>query len=183
MTSVLLLSANWNNHFISASLFSFQHASGHRKSPGGFVCPICSKTFGLNHNLRRHMKTIHLGVKSHVCPVCSHRFGQSSDLKFHAKQMHGLTMWMSSNGKTNVILDWLDIHLIKKVLIKQICSFLSAICSAYNHARDRDGLDSICIITFSYWSAKINKDKNGNMMFQPMSLQKVWILYINLWCW
>ena len=48
-------------------------------------CPICDKKIV---DLKRHVKTIHEGIKSHRCQICGVKFGQSGHLKVHVKTVH-----------------------------------------------------------------------------------------------
>ena len=58
-----------------------------------FYCRICEIKFSQHQNLKRHMKSIHQGIRNHKCNKCEKSFFQSSSLKAHYMQKHDL------NGK------------------------------------------------------------------------------------
>ena len=46
-------------------------------------CESCQKEFGLRGNLIKHIRTVHEGLKNHVCDLCGKAYGRSNDLKKH----------------------------------------------------------------------------------------------------
>merc|ERR1711879_121196 len=51
-------------------------------------CKICDQKFGLNGTLKKHVKTVHDRIKSHQCKICDKKFGQSGSLNKHVKRIH-----------------------------------------------------------------------------------------------
>ena len=48
-----------------------------------FPCENCDKVFTDPSNLQRHIRTNHVGARSHACPECGKTFATSSGLKQH----------------------------------------------------------------------------------------------------
>ena len=48
-----------------------------------FSCEHCEKTFTDPSNLQRHIRSQHMGARSHACPDCGKTFATSSGLKQH----------------------------------------------------------------------------------------------------
>jgi hypothetical protein len=59
--------------------------SGTKMSP---QCDDCGATFSRSDHLKRHIKSVHIGVKSHVCPACHRSFARSDDLHRHVRLVH-----------------------------------------------------------------------------------------------
>lgn len=48
-----------------------------------FHCENCDKQFTDPSNLQRHIRSQHVGARSHACPECGKTFATSSGLKQH----------------------------------------------------------------------------------------------------
>ena len=53
-----------------------------------FQCDICDKLFSSKSNLKKHIDTIHLKLKSHKCEECGKTFNQKGNLKYHVNSVH-----------------------------------------------------------------------------------------------
>lgn len=53
------------------------------------VCSICQKVYGSPTNLRRHIETVHLKIKSFFCTICSKNFSQKKVLEYHLRTHNG----------------------------------------------------------------------------------------------
>jgi hypothetical protein len=53
-------------------------------------CTLCHKVFGQAGDLRRHVDTVHLGLKKYVCDFdeCAKAFGEASNLRAHISMVH-----------------------------------------------------------------------------------------------
>ena len=49
-------------------------------SSNNFTCEICEKTFSTNKNKDKHIKIVHGEVKIFECSVCSKKFGLTHEL-------------------------------------------------------------------------------------------------------
>ena len=51
----------------------------------GKVCPYehCNKSFSTSYNLSKHVKVVHLKIKSFRCPRCGRDFGYKHTLRNH----------------------------------------------------------------------------------------------------
>ena len=43
------------------------------------VCPKCDKTFSNDYKVKRHIQTVHEGVKNWQCTICPKRFSEKKD--------------------------------------------------------------------------------------------------------
>ncbi|XP_038105377.1 zinc finger protein 16-like [Culex quinquefasciatus] len=59
------------------------HMNSHQIEPS-FFCPTCSAGFKCQASLRRHHKSVHLGLKRFACPECGRQFAQKTHLQQHA---------------------------------------------------------------------------------------------------
>ena len=62
--------------------------SSNTKESGKNKCDICNKTFSYSHALNRHVKTVHLQMRSWTCEFCEAKFKQRSDLNNHVLAKH-----------------------------------------------------------------------------------------------
>ena len=53
-----------------------------------YKCQQCDKGFSHPRNLKRHIETIHDGVKKYKCDFCGKDFNQSAHLKGHIINAH-----------------------------------------------------------------------------------------------
>ena len=51
-------------------------------------CESCGKSFARVENLKRHVKTVHEGVKDHKYDSCGKSFSQAGILKKHVEINH-----------------------------------------------------------------------------------------------
>jgi hypothetical protein len=51
-------------------------------------CEDCGAAFSRSDHLKRHIKSVHIGVKSYVCPACHRSFARSDDLHRHVRLVH-----------------------------------------------------------------------------------------------
>jgi len=60
---------------------------GERKVTPRGVCPLCGKSFTRRHEVLRHVKRIHLGLRSYPCPEegCDYVGKTKADLKAHCR--------------------------------------------------------------------------------------------------
>ncbi|TPX69838.1 hypothetical protein SpCBS45565_g02238 [Spizellomyces sp. 'palustris'] len=63
-------------------------------APRTFTCPHCTAQFRRNHDLRRHMRSLHSNDegKPHACDVCGKKFARSDALRRHVKRGCGNAM-------------------------------------------------------------------------------------------
>lgn len=47
------------------------------------ICIHCSRGFGTQRNLKRHIETVHEGIKKFKCEPCNKAYSQSHELKKH----------------------------------------------------------------------------------------------------
>jgi len=62
--------------------------SSNTNESGKNKCDICNKTFSYSHALNRHVKTVHLQMRSWTCEFCEGKFKQRSDLNNHVLAKH-----------------------------------------------------------------------------------------------
>ena len=51
------------------------------QSDEGFNCKFCGKFFNLKGNLKKHVATVHDGVRNFMCPICNKSFTQNHSLR------------------------------------------------------------------------------------------------------
>ena len=65
-----------------------------------YTCDKCNLTFGMNENLKQHIKHVHEG---HTCVKCL--------LTFEVKECLNDNDWIECNNELNVIMiDWFECH-------------------------------------------------------------------------
>jgi len=52
-------------------------------------CPSCTTSFTCKSNLRRHIKSVHQGIKPHSCEVCEKKFASKNEVKEHMSMHTG----------------------------------------------------------------------------------------------
>lgn len=65
-----------------------------------FACFLCGKTFGLKHNLYRHLRT-HTGERPHQCPHCEYRGTRRSHVLMHINRVHQRHDYHASSSSTH----------------------------------------------------------------------------------
>ena len=53
-----------------------------------YKCEKCSKSFSKGQVLRRHIRSVHEGVKNYRCETCDKAFGEAHNLKKHLRTVH-----------------------------------------------------------------------------------------------
>ena len=53
-----------------------------------FKCNICEYKSGRKSTLKRHIKTVHEGIKDFKCSICEYKTGIKTDLKKHIESVH-----------------------------------------------------------------------------------------------
>ena len=66
----------------------FIHRNEGKSSEYNCVCPQCDKTFSNDYKVKRHIQTVHEGVKNWQCTICPKRFYDKKDLGRHVKGVH-----------------------------------------------------------------------------------------------
>ena len=61
-----------------------------RSEQANFKCKVCGKEFSRTTTLRRHHKSVHLGLRPFYCEDCGDNttFAQKQDLDHHTKRVH-----------------------------------------------------------------------------------------------
>ena len=58
------------------------------KKPPGYSCSICAARFMTKQGMKKHILSIHEGVKPFECDVCHSKFSQGHGLKKHKARFH-----------------------------------------------------------------------------------------------
>ena len=66
----------------------FIHRNEGKSSEYNNVCPKCDKTFSNDYKVKRHIQTVHEGVKNWQCTICPKRFSEKKDLGRHVRGVH-----------------------------------------------------------------------------------------------
>ena len=66
----------------------FIHRNEGKTSEFSGVCPHCEKTFSNDYKVKRHIETVHEGIKHWQCSVCPKRFYEKKDLSRHIRGVH-----------------------------------------------------------------------------------------------
>ena len=66
----------------------FIHRNEGKTSEYSGICPHCEKTFSNDYKVKRHIETVHEGVKHWQCSVCPKRFYEKKDLGRHIRGVH-----------------------------------------------------------------------------------------------
>ena len=67
-------------------------------------CDICYTTYrgsDKKRSLRRHIKSVHDGVKDHVCQFCGRKFGRKYTLATHVARLHADQLEAPSSQQNN----------------------------------------------------------------------------------
>ncbi|KAJ3218424.1 hypothetical protein HK099_005077 [Clydaea vesicula] len=51
-----------------------------------FTCDLCAASFRRSHDLKRHIRSLHVAVKAFACPTCNKRFARTDALKRHCSR-------------------------------------------------------------------------------------------------
>ena len=62
--------------------------AGNFKRELRFPCDICGKLFRWNHDVKRHMKVVHMGLKQFECVICGKKFVDKAALNIHIETNH-----------------------------------------------------------------------------------------------
>jgi len=79
----------------------FIHRNEGKNSEFNGVCSICYKTFSNDYKVKRHIETVHEGVKHYQCHICPKKFYERKDLGRHVKGVHmgqKVDTWRSKNN-------------------------------------------------------------------------------------
>ena len=57
-------------------------------TPDSKMCRFCRKFFNRKRDLKRHIKTVHEGIKDHHCSFCEKSFSRADRLNSHVKLVH-----------------------------------------------------------------------------------------------
>ena len=72
--------------FPSSTLVNYHVKKDHEKFR--HKCPVCSREFGVKLSMKRHMETVHQGMKPYKCPGCEVSFGYKHSMDRHHKSVH-----------------------------------------------------------------------------------------------
>ena len=51
-------------------------------------CDFCGKAFSEAGKLKKHINNVHYGLKNHMCGYCGNAFSDSGKLRLHIKTVH-----------------------------------------------------------------------------------------------
>jgi len=74
--------------FVSDSEFFRHKSSAHEKTIIHCIAGGCNREFSQKGNMMSHYRTVHLKAKDYKCPICGALFGGSSALKRHIRGIH-----------------------------------------------------------------------------------------------
>jgi len=66
----------------------FIHRNEGKNTEYNGVCPHCDKTFSNDYKVKRHIETVHEGVKHWQCSICPKKFYEKKDLGRHIRGVH-----------------------------------------------------------------------------------------------
>ena len=66
----------------------FIHRNEGKTSEFSGICPHCEKSFSNDYKVKRHIETVHEGIKHWQCSVCPKKFYEKKDLGRHIKGVH-----------------------------------------------------------------------------------------------
>ena len=66
----------------------FIHRNEGKNTDFNGVCPHCYKTFSNDYKVKRHIETVHEGVKHWQCSICPKKFYEKKDLGRHIRGVH-----------------------------------------------------------------------------------------------
>eukprot|EP00092_Neocalanus_flemingeri_P015619 GFUD01016907.1.p1 GENE.GFUD01016907.1~~GFUD01016907.1.p1 ORF type:complete len:876 (+),score=244.14 GFUD01016907.1:57-2684(+) len=66
----------------------FIHRNEGKNTEYNGVCPHCDKTFSNDYKVKRHIETVHEGVKHWQCTICPKKFYEKKDLGRHIRGVH-----------------------------------------------------------------------------------------------
>ncbi|ENN73535.1 hypothetical protein YQE_09786, partial [Dendroctonus ponderosae] len=58
-----------------------------------FQCGVCSKSYTMKNNLRRHQRVECGKEKTMVCHICEHRYYYKQELDTHLRMKHNMLIW------------------------------------------------------------------------------------------
>merc|ERR1719510_197686 len=61
------------------------------KKQENFCCNFCAKVFSRQSNLKRHVDSIHKGIKNYHCELCQMKFTALQNLQNHMKHIHDIS--------------------------------------------------------------------------------------------
>ena len=66
----------------------FIHRNEGKTSEYSGICPHCEKSFSNDYKVKRHIETVHEGIKHWQCSVCPKKFYEKKDLGRHIRGVH-----------------------------------------------------------------------------------------------